>query len=80
MRNRKARNRRKMAIRTITKLIAERRRSEILELIDKKCAAVNKKIIELIEEKYDLLTAKRVLSAINKELENVRKTGICELD
>lgn len=58
---------------------------ELLELIDKKCAAVNKKIIrlftsdqqfsivfnELIKEKYDLLTAKRVLSGINKELENV---------
>jgi len=47
------------------------KKPDILELIDKKCAAVNKKIIELIKEKYDLLTAKRVLSGINKELENV---------
>ncbi len=49
---------------------------ELLELIDKKCAALNKemdlayeKITELIKERQDLLTAKRVLSDINKELE-----------
>lgn len=54
------------------------KKPDILELIDKKCAAVNKemdlayeKITELIKEKQDLLTAKRVLSDINKELENV---------
>lgn len=54
------------------------KRPDILELIDKKCAALNKemdlayeKITELIKEKQDLLTAKRVLSDINKELENV---------
>lgn len=48
------------------------KKPDILELLDKKCAAVIKemdlayeKITELIKEKQDLLTAKRVLSDIN---------------
>lgn len=63
------------------KMLAEKLEfANLIEFIDKRCAAVNKKLIEmikeedllttnkLIKEKYDLLTAKRVLSGISKEL------------